>query len=113
MMNSSNSMHETTRVLTKLNQELPDFMSHFSALANTATQEGALSAKTKALITLSFAIQAKSNECITYHVKNALKHEVSREELLEVLTIATYMGGGPALMMAEDALTIYDEMSTK
>lgn len=113
MLNSTDSMHETAKALTKLNQELPEFMSHFSALANSATQGGVLSAKTKALLTLSFAIQAKSIECISYHVKNALRQAVSREELLELLTIAAYMGGGPALMMAEEALNLYDQMSVE
>ncbi len=113
MINSSDSMHETARALIELNQELPEFMSHFSALANAAIQDGVLSAKTKALLTLSFAIQAKSIECISYHVKNALRHEVSRDELLELLTIAVYMGGGPALMVAEDALNLYDQMSVE
>jgi alkylhydroperoxidase/carboxymuconolactone decarboxylase family protein YurZ len=113
MTNSTQLIHETSRSLTKITQELPEVMSHFSGLAKAATQDGAINAKVKALITLSLAIQVKSAECITYHVENVLKCKVSREEVLEVVTIAAYMGGGPALMAAEDALTIYDTLSDK
>jgi len=100
--------HDMSCSLTKVTQALPEVMSHFSALASSAIEEGALSAKIKALCTLSIAIQAKSSECITYHVENAIRQHVTRDELLEIVTISAYMGGGPGLMAAEDALSYYD-----
>lgn len=111
--NYSQSIHETARSLTHISNELPEAMQHFSALANLATAEGTLDAKTKALITLGMAIQTRSEECIAYHVRKAIKHNISHEELLEVLTIAAYMGGGPTLMAAEDALVIYEQMASE
>jgi alkylhydroperoxidase/carboxymuconolactone decarboxylase family protein YurZ len=36
---------------------------------------------------------------------------VSREELEETLAVATYMGGGPSLMYAANAVAAYQEFA--
>jgi AhpD family alkylhydroperoxidase len=109
-MSNPEAIHQAARSLTKIHRELPEAMAHFSSLASAATSEGVLDAKTKALITLSLAIQSRSAECLAYHVRNAIKQGVTHEELLEITVIAAYMGGGPALMAAEDSLALYEQM---
>ncbi len=112
-MSNSESLHQAARSLTKVQQELPEAMGYFSSLAQAATTKGALDAKTKALITLSLAIQTKSSECLAYHVRNAIKQVFSQAELAELIVIAAYMGGGPALMAAEDCLALYQQMQSE
>lgn len=97
--------------LAKLRQEIPDVMNGFSALAKAATQEGALDKKTKELIALALGIAAHCDGCIGFHVQALIKLGVSREELLETLGMAVYMGGGPSLMYAADALSAYEEFN--
>ena len=45
------------------------------------------------------------------HVKALIKLGATRQELDEMLAIAVYMGGGPALMYAAEAVHAWDEMA--
>ena len=97
--------------LAKIRKEIPDVMSGFSAMAQAASKDGALDKKTKELIALALGIAARCDGCIGFHVKALVKLSVTREEFLETLGMAVYMGGGPSLMYAADALTAYEEFT--
>ena len=98
--------------LAKLRKELPDVMNGFSALAQGATKEGALDKKTKELIALALGVAAHCDGCIGFHSQALIKYGATREELLETLGMAIYMGGGPSLMYAADALSAFEELSS-
>ena len=95
--------------LAKLRKELPDVMTAFSGLAQSATKDGALDKKTKELIALALGIAAHCDGCIGFHVQTLIKLGVTRAEFIEMLGMAIYMGGGPSLMYAADALNAFDE----
>ncbi len=97
--------------LAKIRKEIPDVMNGFSAMAQAATKDGALSKKTKELIALSLGVASRCDGCIGFHVQALLKLGVTREELMETLGMAVYMGGGPSLMYAADALRAFEEFS--
>ncbi len=97
--------------LSKLRKEIPDVMNSFAGLAQSASKEGALDKKTKELIALALGVAARCDGCIGFHVQALVKLGVSREEFLEVLSMAIYMGGGPSLMYAADALSAFEELS--
>jgi AhpD family alkylhydroperoxidase len=99
--------------LAKLRNEIPDVMNGFSALAQAATKEGALNKKTKELIALALGIAAHCDGCIGFHMQTLIKLGLTREELLETLSMAVYMGGGPSLMYAADALKAFEEFATQ
>jgi AhpD family alkylhydroperoxidase len=99
--------------LAKLRKELPDVMNAFSLLAQSATKDGALDKKTKELIALALGIAAHCDGCIGFHVQALIKLGVTREEFLEMLSMAIYMGGGPSLMYAAEALGAFEEFSSK
>lgn len=96
--------------IAKLRKEIPDVMSGFSSLAQAAGKDGALNKKTKELIALALGVAAHCDGCIGFHVQALVKLGVTREELMETLGMAVYMGGGPSLMYAADALSAYEEM---
>ncbi len=98
--------------MAKLRQEIPGVMSGFSAMAQAATQDGALGKKEKELIALALGVAARCDGCIGFHVQTLVKLQVTRQELLEVLGMAIYMGGGPSLMYAADALRAFEQAST-
>jgi AhpD family alkylhydroperoxidase len=83
-------------------------MQGFAKLAQAATSDGALSAKTKELIALAVGVTQHCSGCIGFHVKALKKLEASREEMEEMLAVCVYMGGGPALMYAAEALKAWD-----
>jgi AhpD family alkylhydroperoxidase len=99
--------------LVKLRNEIPDVMNGFNALAKAATKEGALNKKTKELIALALGIAAHCDGCIGFHMQTLIKLGLTREELLETLSMAVYMGGGPSLMYAADALKAFEEFTAQ
>ena len=98
--------------LSKLRKEIPDTMNAFSALAQSATKDGALDTKTKELIALALGIAGHCDGCIGFHVQALVKLGIKREVFLEMLSMAIYMGGGPSLMYAADALSAFEEYSS-
>ncbi len=97
--------------LAKLRKEMPEVMSGFSALAQAATKNGALDKKQKELIAIALAVANHCPGCIGFHSQTLVKLNVTREELLETLSMAVYMGGGPSLMYAAEALEAFEEFS--
>lgn len=97
--------------LAKVRKEIPDVMAGFSAMASAATKDGVLDKKTKELIALALGVASRCDGCIGFHVQTLIKLGSSREELLETLGMAIYMGGGPSLMYAADALRAYEEFT--
>ncbi|MGA9091988.1 MAG: carboxymuconolactone decarboxylase family protein [Bradyrhizobium sp.] len=95
--------------LRKLRQDIPDTMKAFSALAQAATREGALDKKTKELIALAIGIATRCDGCIGFHTETLVKLGATRQEVEETLGMAIYMGGGPSLMYAADAISAYEE----
>jgi AhpD family alkylhydroperoxidase len=88
-------------------------MNAFSSLAQSATKDGALDKKTKELIALALGIAAHCDGCIGFHVQALIKLSVTREEFLEMLSMTIYMGGGPSLMYAAEALGAFEEFSSQ
>lgn len=98
--------------LSKIRKEIPDVMNGFNALAQAATKEGALSKKTKELIALALGVASRCDGCIGFHTQSLIKLGVTREEFMETLSMAIYMGGGPSLMYAAEALKAFEELSS-
>ena len=101
--------HDINTQLAKMRKEIPDVMAGFSALASAVSKEGALDRKTKELIAIAIAVANRCPGCIGFHSQTLVKLNVSREELLETLSMAIYMGGGPSLMYAAEALEAFEE----
>ncbi|PRD65867.1 carboxymuconolactone decarboxylase family protein [Malikia granosa] len=96
--------------LAPLRQAQPEAMSGFAKLAQASMAEGAISAKHKELIALAIGISQRCSGCIGFHVKALIKLGCTRAELEEMLTVCVYMGGGPALMYASEALAAWEKM---
>ncbi len=102
---------DLNQYLAKMREEMPETMNSFSSLANSALKDGALSKKTKEMIALAIGIASHCDGCIGFHVKALVNLDTTRAEFLEILSMVTYMGGGPSLMYAADALRAYEEFS--
>jgi AhpD family alkylhydroperoxidase len=101
----------TSASLRKLRADIPETMQGFDAMAGAALREGALSEKTKELIALALGVAAHCDACLGYHVRTLVRLGATRAEVEEALGVAIYMGGGPSLMYAADALAAYEEMA--
>src|SRR5271157_6136673 len=91
---------ELTGLVKQLRVGAPDTMKAFSAMAQAASQPKALDTKTKELIALGIAVAVRCDPCITFHVESARKHGATRDEVMETVGMAIYMGAGPSVMYA-------------
>lgn len=98
--------------LRHLRAGAPDVMKGFSSIAQAALEPRALDAKTKELIALAIGIAVRCDDCIAFHVKAAIDQGATREEVLETLGMAIYMGAGPSAMYASHALEAFTQFST-
>jgi len=96
-----------------IRKDIPDVMKGFSAMAGAALDDGALSKKTKELIALAIGVATHCKGCIGFHVKALIALGVTRNELAETLGMAIYMGGGPSLMYAAEAMQAFEEFSAQ
>ena len=97
--------------LSKMRKDIPDVMRGFSALGDAAMHDGVLTRKTKELIALALGVAAHCDACLGFHLQTLIKLGATRGEVEEALGVAVYMGGGPSLMYAADALTAFEELS--
>ena len=86
-------------------------MAGFYALSKGAMANGAIDKKTKELIALAIGVTQRCDGCIGFHVKALKDLGATREEMAELMAVCVYMGGGPALMYAADALRAYDDLA--
>ncbi len=94
-----------------LRADIKDTMQGFSAMAQAATKDGVLDKKTKELIALAIGVSTRCDGCIGFHVKALVDLGATKEEIEETLAMAIYMGGGPSLMYAADAMLAYEQFS--
>ncbi len=94
-----------------LRKDIPETLQGFAALSTAANKEGALDKKTKELIALAIGVATRCDGCIGFHSEALVKMGATRQEFEEVLGMAVYMGGGPSLMYAADALLAYEQFT--
>jgi AhpD family alkylhydroperoxidase len=102
---------ELNALLRDLRAGSPDVMKAFSAIAQASLVPKALDGKAKELIALGIAVAIRCDDCIAFHAKAAVAQGASRDEVLETLGMAIYMGAGPSVMYASHALEAFSQFS--
>lgn len=94
----------------EMGKETPEVMKAFSEMVAGATKDGALDFKTKELIALAIGVSQKCDGCIGFHTKKLKDAGATRAEVAEMLAVCAFMGGGPVIMYAADALRAFDDL---
>lgn len=97
--------------VSDLRQAAPEVMKSFSEMARAAHGGQALDGKTKELIALALGVSTRCGPCIAYHAEGAMKQGATRAEIAETLATAIYMGAGPSVMYAAQALEACDQLA--
>lgn len=105
-------MQDINECLGPFRKSQSDAMRGFAQLAQASMAEGSISAKHKELIALAIGITQRCSGCIGFHVKALRRLGANRAELEEMLSVCVYMGGGPALMYAAEALKAWDNLTS-
>jgi AhpD family alkylhydroperoxidase len=108
MTNWPEQTKELSAQLRTLRSGAPEVMKAFSGLAQAAL---APNWKTKELIALGIAVAIRCDDCIGFHVRAALEQGASRDEVMETLGMAVYMGAGPSVMYASHALDAFEQFN--
>jgi AhpD family alkylhydroperoxidase len=102
-----------TADLRNLRTGVPEVMKTFGAMATSAGATGALDAKTKELIALAVSVAIRCDDCIALHARAASARGATREEVMETLGMAIYMGAGPSVMYASHALAAFTQFDAE
>ena len=97
--------------IVRLRAGAPGPMKAFGSLAREALAPGQLDVTTKELLAFGIAIATRCDGCIGFHVKAAIRAGASREEVLETVSMAIYMGAGPSMIYAAETLRAFDELA--
>jgi len=62
-------------------------------LDTNAFKEGHLDVKTKELLGLVSSAVLRCDDCVKYHLETCFKEGITKEEVMETLSIATLIGG--------------------
>ncbi|HII02923.1 TPA: carboxymuconolactone decarboxylase family protein [Methanosarcinaceae archaeon] len=92
-------------------EQVPGVMNALAGLHDEVIRDGALSARTKELMMVGMAVALRCEYCLWKHVPEAVKMGATREEILEAVSTAILMAGGPAVAYGSVVvLKILDEM---
>ncbi|MBD3230583.1 MAG: carboxymuconolactone decarboxylase family protein [Candidatus Lokiarchaeota archaeon] len=97
-----NTLKEIGKVDMNSVRKFRDFM-------NSVKVEGALSTKIKELIGVAVSISRHCEFCVPLHVKQALEHGATKEEIIEASMIAGLLGGGPSVIFIK---YVFDALNT-
>jgi AhpD family alkylhydroperoxidase len=103
-------------LVRKFGAAQPTVMGPFSQLHKAALHGGegaALNPKIRELMALAIGIAGRCEGCIAFHTADALKAGATRAEVLETISVAVMMGGGPALVYGCEALAALDQFSSQ
>ncbi|MEK4759985.1 carboxymuconolactone decarboxylase family protein [Viridibacillus sp. FSL E2-0187] len=96
--------------LAEMGDLAPEAFKTFSSFNSNALKEGALSAKLKELIAVAVAHVTGCAYCIDSHVKKAKTLGMTKEEMAEVIMVATALKAGSALAHGVNALNAFDQI---
>ena len=94
---SINKVTEFNNYRSKINDKLLSndnkIIKRIFNLDTNAFKEGHLPVKTKELLGLVASTVLRCDDCIAYHLETCFKEGISKEEIMESLSIATLIGG--------------------
>jgi AhpD family alkylhydroperoxidase len=85
-------------------------INRFFALDGRAYEEGALGVRTKELLGLVASLVLRCDDCITYHIVQAVEAGASDEELHEVFAVGLIVGGSIVIPHLRRAFARLDEV---
>jgi AhpD family alkylhydroperoxidase len=98
-------------LMQRFGQANPEVMKAFRGLMGPGMAANAIDEKTKELVAVGIAVAIRCDDCIALHVKNAVGVGVTRQELIDVVSVCMVMGGGPSMMYGTHALEVIDELA--
>ena len=106
-------LDETRENFAKFSASSPETFKGFGIMGNEEKKNGALNEKTKEFIALGISIATRCESCIGLHMEHLVRLGATREEIVEALSMSSYMGGGPSITYSAKALEAYEQIITR
>lgn len=109
-----NQVEEFNEYRQKMNEKLlgdnNKIIKRIFNLDTNAYAEGVLDVKTKELLGLVASAVLRCDDCIKYHLETCFKIGLSKEEIMEALSIATLVGGTIVVPHLRRAYEYWEEL---
>ena len=112
-MDWKNFLDNARKGFGELSKVTPETFEGFSQMGKPVKRNGKLTEKTKEFIALGIAISTRCESCIGLHMEHLIRLGATRDEIVEALSVCSYMGGGPSIMFSAKALEAYDQLVEK
>ena len=100
-----------SKLIAGYREDAPEVGSAFTGIAKAAIKPDVLDSKTKELMALAIGIAARCDGCIGFHIEAAIKYGATREEVVETIGVAVYMGGGPSYVYGAQVLEAFEQLA--
>ena len=100
----------TRENFARFSNSSPETFKGFGIMGKEAKKSGALTEKTKEFIALGISIAIRCESCIGLHMEHLVRLGANKEEIIEALSMASYMGGGPSVAYCAKALEAYEQI---
>ena len=97
--------------MKKLRNRMPVVMQNFSELQSVCKADGALSPKSKELISLGIALAMGGHDSIAFYVHNAITAGASSKEIMETMAVTLSMNGSASIIAVSEALEALDQFA--
>lgn len=102
-----------TKMTDKLLNEDNKVLKRIFNLDTNAFVEGALNKKTKEMLGLIASLVLRCDDCVRYHLESCHNEKISKEEVMEVLSIGTLIGGTIVIPHLRRAYEYWEILETK
>lgn len=86
------------------------FVKRFFNLDSTAYRAGALDEKTKELLGLVSSLVLRCDDCVKYHLQTCFDLGVSKEEMMETVSIGMLVGGSIVIPHMRRAYEFWEQL---
>ncbi|WP_324028290.1 carboxymuconolactone decarboxylase family protein [Maribacter sp. BPC-D8] len=113
----SNQIEEFNAYRSKMNEKLladnNKVVKRIFNLDTNAFAAGSLDVKTKELLGLVASTVLRCDDCVKYHLESSYNEGVSKEEIMETLSIATLVGGTIVIPHLRKAYEYWEELENQ
>lgn len=114
---SDNIVEEFNAYRLKMNEKMLDennkIIKRIFNLDTNAYMEGALSKKTKELLGLGNSLVLRCDDCVRYHLEECHKLGLSKEEVVEGMSISLLIGGTIVIPHLRRAFEYWEALDAK
>ncbi len=94
----------TPEIMNMMGELNPELFEHYKKCDDGIQEDGALSAKTKVLMSLAVMASQRCDACCESQMRSALNHGATKEEIMETMNVILITSGAPGVASCRRAL---------